>query len=194
MFQQEIDRQQGYRPGVGLLLIHDGRILLGRGASYLTTFRFEGEDITLEQQEAWKFAWDLPQGGIEEGESFERAFARETCEELGGDWELKSVPRLFRREQMDFPVKKDGHTYRGKTYYYHIVNSVGTPEGFTDWVYGPHMDEGPYSYPTPEFPGGVKFHGHRDARELIMNSRNSRKGQLVLSILDNLRSERWIRP
>lgn len=189
----DIDRRNGYRPGVGLLLLKNGRILLGCGASYLTAFRFEGEEVLLVEQDGWKFGWDLPQGGIESGESFEQAIRREASEELGSDWKLDSRMDHFRREQLDFPVRKDGVAYRGKTYYYHMVEVSNTPIGYDDWVFGPHADEGPYAYPAPEFPGGVKFLGHQDACNAILTTRNDRKSKLVLNLLNELRRQRFIR-
>jgi 8-oxo-dGTP pyrophosphatase MutT (NUDIX family) len=192
MFQQEIDRKNGYRPGVGIILIHDGRVMLGSGVSFWNSFRFEGEGIVFEQYDNWKYAWDMPQGGIEVGESFGQTIRREIEEELGSDWAIET-PRQFRREQLDFPVRKDGRTYKGKTYYYHYMEVVGFPEGFDDWVFGPRGDEEPSMYPTPAFPGGVMFLEHRAARSVVIRSRSGRKGQLVLSILDELRHRRMIR-
>lgn len=191
MFAQEIDRQNGYRPGVGIILIKDGYVMLGRGVGFMNSFRFEDTEVIAEQHESWKLGWDMPQGGIEPNESFGQAIRREIDEELGLGWEFET-PRQFRREQLDFPVKKDGRTYRGKTYYYHFAEVVGTPEGFEDYVFGAHCDER-WSYPTPDFPGGVMFLGHREACDVVIRSRNGRKGQLVLSILDELRHHRMIR-
>lgn len=194
MNYQDQDRQNGYRPGVGIIMIHDGSVLLGRGAGFFNLFRFEaGQVVGIEQHDSWKFGWDVPQGGIEIGESFGQAIQREIREELGSGWQIE-VPEPFRREQLDFPVKKDGRTYRGKTYYYHTTEVTSLPEGFIDWVYGPNFDEeGPYSYPTPDFPGGVRFLGHEDARDVVVRSNSGRKGRLVLSILDELRQRRMIR-
>ena len=106
MFQQERDRQDGYRPCVGLILVLDGKVLLGRK-----------EDPLAPDARSWATKWDIPQGGVEPDETFGQACKRETREELGDDWwvEVNSRPELFHRHKPSLPVNKDGKKWRCKT-------------------------------------------------------------------------------
>jgi 8-oxo-dGTP pyrophosphatase MutT (NUDIX family) len=195
MLEQEIDRQNGYRPGVAALLTRDGNVLLGTGVSWLTLFAFENNDWVLTPTpESWRYGWDILQGGIEPGETFRQAIVREVNEEIGTEWQLDLTQvRPFRVERLEFPVKKDGRTYRGKTYYFFTIEVLQTPDGYEDWVFGHRGDEGPYVYPTPGFPGGIMFMGHRSACDVIRRSGNGRKGALVTDVLNQLRHQRMIR-
>ena len=197
MFQQEIDRENGYRPGVGIILMHDGNALLCHRESWISAMRYSDEQgfyLDTTPKAGWTYGWDIPQGGIESGETFSQAIHREVSEELGKDWaDALDQPRMLRRECLDFPVYKDGRQWRGKTYYYHTVE-VSLSESYFDWVWGPNWDEIiPTPYPTGQFPGGVLFMNHREARERVMRTQPGRKGQLVLSVLDELRQQRMIR-
>jgi putative (di)nucleoside polyphosphate hydrolase len=62
-----------YRPNVGIALFNaDGRVLIGR------RFRGDGPEIILPGLE-----WQMPQGGVDDGEELRQAAMRELWEETG---------------------------------------------------------------------------------------------------------------
>jgi len=66
-----MSEQKPYRPNVGIALFNaEGRVLVGR------RFRGDGPEIILPGQE-----WQLPQGGVDEGEDLREAALRELWEE-----------------------------------------------------------------------------------------------------------------
>jgi 8-oxo-dGTP pyrophosphatase MutT (NUDIX family) len=196
MFQQDIDRRNGYRPGVGILIVHQGTVLLGCKQNWLSSFLWEGDDIRVVHHPEWSYSWDILQGGVEEGETFNQAIRREACEELCLEWANSlSCTRFLRREQLEFPVFKDGRRWRGKTYYFHAVAMQEIPDldSYYDWVWGPNSDE-PCSHPYPigEFQGGVLFLNYQEACRVIRGSQRGNKGALVLRLLDELRNRKII--
>ena len=65
--------QKPYRPNVGIALFNgDGRVLIGR------RFRDDGPEIILPGLE-----WQMPQGGVDDGEDLREAALRELWEETG---------------------------------------------------------------------------------------------------------------
>lgn len=81
-----------YRPNVGVVLFHpDGRVWLGRRA-----------------KTPGPYNWQVPQGGVDEGEDLEAAARRELAEETGA----RSATRLARTDDWiayDFPPGHGGH-------------------------------------------------------------------------------------
>ncbi len=77
-----------YRPCVvGVFIDETGKLLLGK--------RFGNEH--------WAISWQLPQGGIEEGEKAEEALFREMREEVGQD-QFDIISKADRLVHYDFPA------------------------------------------------------------------------------------------
>lgn len=92
----------GYRPNVGVVVFNrDGQVWIGH------RYGMAGD-----------YAWQFPQGGIDEGEDLEAAARRELCEETG----IKSIELLGRTKDWvvyDFPPEvlaqgKIGKNFRGQ--------------------------------------------------------------------------------
>src|SRR5438270_387508 len=91
------DRKIGLRPEIGLIILHHRMMLLGRQAGGLSIIkRWEPFLLDLDQSE-WKLAWEIPQGGIDPGESISVAFWREALEELGSWMGAISEPEFIHR-------------------------------------------------------------------------------------------------
>jgi putative (di)nucleoside polyphosphate hydrolase len=89
-----------YRPNVGIALFNaQGQVLIGH------RFRGDGPEIILPGLE-----WQMPQGGVDEGEDLRKAALRELWEETG----VKSVTYLDETEWLayDFPPYDGPSTHR----------------------------------------------------------------------------------
>jgi putative (di)nucleoside polyphosphate hydrolase len=120
---------RGYRNGVGIMLINDaGLVFVGRRV-----------DTTEE-------AWQMPQGGIDEGEEPASAALRELAEEIGtGKAEILAESRGWL--EYDLPValrdKLWGGRYRGQRQKWFLCRFTGrdadvaldrhTPAEFNNW-------------------------------------------------------------
>ena len=122
----------GYRPCVGVMLVNsEGRVFVGRRID-----NREGD---------W---WQMPQGGIDEGEDLKEAALRELAEETGAKAEHVSLIR-----QTEDPIRYDlpeeligklwGGKYRGQEQIWFLARFSGTdddidlqahdPAEFCDW-------------------------------------------------------------
>ena len=101
-----------FRAGVGLLVIDD-----------------RGEVLAIERT-APRGAWQLPQGGIERGETSERAAYRELCEETGlrvGDVELLAELPVWLGYELP-PEHRSAKTGRGQAqrwYAFRLIAGAG---------------------------------------------------------------------
>ena len=186
----EQDRRDGYRPGVLIALRKkwDRKILLGsrRGTWTFLHDAYHNPETLLNgpQDPEWMYAYGVPQGGIEEGESCEQAIKRELDEELGeytyGWSELMATPPTFLfKERATFPLKKDGRTWKGKALYAFLVEIQGLPAEVDDFMHGHRGDEF-WTLPCPDFEGGVQFYDVPTCVGLINKSlRGPKAAQLV---------------
>lgn len=90
------DAPGAYRRGVGIMLLNrDGKVFVGR---------------RVDQDEE---AWQMPQGGIDAGESPRRAAFRELKEETGTD-KAEIVAESARWLTYELPAKLRGRLWRGR--------------------------------------------------------------------------------
>jgi putative (di)nucleoside polyphosphate hydrolase len=88
-----------YRRNVGAALFnHDGRVLIARRADL-------GPDVAT--------AWQLPQGGLDEGEDARAAVLRELTEEIGTD-KAEIIGEVADWLNYDLPAELIGKALRGK--------------------------------------------------------------------------------
>lgn len=78
-----------------------------------------GEILTCERSDT-PGAWQLPQGGIEPGESAEDAMWRELNEEIGTT-EVELLGALSKTIKYEWPANLFGRGYRGQEQYYFLV-------------------------------------------------------------------------
>lgn len=102
-----------YRPNVGILLLN----------VYNLVWVGERADIP--------GAWQMPQGGIDKGETIEQAFYREAHEEVGLTREKIHILRVCRKPwRYDFPAssmnRREVNEYRGQEQYWVAGRMTGT--------------------------------------------------------------------
>ncbi len=134
----------GYRPCVGIILLNrEGLVWIGCRADHQNEAEGRG---------AW---WQMPQGGIENGEAPEAAAHRELFEETG----IRSTKIVAERPQWlkydlppDLVGKAWGGRYRGQTLKWFVMRFLGSdnevniapPAGqsaeFVDWKWAPFAD------------------------------------------------------
>lgn len=132
------ERSLPYRPNVGIMVLNaEGKVWIGHRAETIGT-----------EYESQAQLWQMPQGGIDEGEDAERAARRELYEETG----MSSLEPLDRTEdwiKYDFPAgltKKISEKYRGQKQKWFVYRFIGNqdeiriappPDGhkaeFDDW-------------------------------------------------------------
>jgi len=103
--------EKPYRQGVGIVLLNkDGLVFVGCRAD--------------REEEAWQ----LPQGGMEPGESPVSAAFRELREEIGCD-KAKLITELQTVTRYDFPPEaadtKRGRLYRGQEHHWVVMRFIG---------------------------------------------------------------------
>ena len=108
------NKELGYRPCVGVMLVNaEGKAFVGKRID-----NREGD---------W---WQMPQGGVDEGEELEKALLREVGEEVGARPEhLEIVARLPEDLVYDLPPELQGKlwggSYRGQRQSWFLVRFTG---------------------------------------------------------------------
>ena len=108
------NKELGYRPCVGVMLVNsEGKAFVGKRID-----NREGD---------W---WQMPQGGVDEGEELEKALLREVGEEVGARPEhLEIVARLPEDLVYDLPPELQGKLwggrYRGQRQSWFLVRFTG---------------------------------------------------------------------
>ncbi|HJU20697.1 MAG TPA: RNA pyrophosphohydrolase [Stellaceae bacterium] len=107
------DAMPGYRPGVGIMLMNrEGRIFVGR--------RIDVKDTP---------AWQMPQGGIDPGESPRAAALRELKEEIGtASAEILAESREWRHYDIPVGITANlwGGRYRGQRQKWFLMRFLGS--------------------------------------------------------------------
>jgi len=132
-----------YRRSVGIMLINKcGRVWVGRR-------------VPKWQKDPLKYIWQMPQGGIEEGEKPRQAALRELKEEIGTD-NVKVLGKNSGWIKYDLPDKllgvALGGKYRGHQYKWYVMAFCGSDDEiditgkkgfkaeFDDWLWVDIMD------------------------------------------------------
>lgn len=135
VFGRDPRSQLPYRPNVGILLLN----------AYNLIWVGERADIP--------GAWQMPQGGIDKGETIEQAFYREAHEEVGLPREKLHIMRVCRKPwRYDFPKSSLNrrliNEYRGQEQYWVAGRFLGV-----DADINTHTDDAEFSnwrWMTPE--------------------------------------------
>jgi len=129
------DRRQ-YRPGVGIILLNsEHHVWVGRRYG-----------ITSE-------AWQMPQGGIDEGETPETAAQRELEEETGVTSDLAEILAVSRGwHQYELPLKLTktawGGRYRGQRQKWFVMRFLGSDRDINIQTAHPEFSEWKWSEPA----------------------------------------------
>jgi len=160
------DRSEGLRPSVVGCFLNSGKVLF----TYQKTHQL----------------WQLPQGGVDNGETLVQAFKREMTEELGDTFvkQTSFKPTLLSVDKIEFPPDKQGLreltldsgtpvTMKGKKYYFLYATSVSTN----------------LKFPSDEEYSDYKWVTYDEALELAKTSAQGGKLRITTAVLDALKSK-----
>jgi 8-oxo-dGTP pyrophosphatase MutT (NUDIX family) len=161
------DREEGLRPSVVGCFLNSGKVLF----TYQKTHHL----------------WQLPQGGVDNGETLNQAFKREMAEELGDTFvkQTSFKPILVSVDKIEFPPDKQGLreltldsgtpvTMKGKKYYFLYATSVSTN----------------LQFPSDEEYSDYKWVTYDEALELAKTSAQGGKLRITTAVLETLKSKK----
>lgn len=161
-------RVKGIRPNVVCCFVQDGKVLM--------VYKKEHD------------LWQIPQGGVENGELLLDAIKRETLEELG--FSSPSSFNLIGEATLDFPRKTYG------------VKELRTDDGKEVLMTGKHyfycaipVTNISVKLNTTQF-DAIKWMSYEEARSLIATSDSAKlpgKKRITLDIINCLYKEKWIK-
>lgn len=137
MAKKKKSNELGYRPCVGIVVLNqDNKVWIGRRAGSKRAHEPEGEA-------RW---WQMPQGGIDEGEEPRLAALRELNEETGIlDSSVEIIAEAKDWYHYDLPEeligKKWGGRYRGQTQKWFVMRFSGRDEDVNITPAPPHEIE-----------------------------------------------------
>ncbi len=136
------DKPRAYRPGVGILLVNGaGLVFVGR---------------RIDMPSGWP-AWQMPQGGIDAGETPTQAALRELYEETGTDKaEIVAESREWLHYDLPAPAAQTawGGRYRGQRQKWFLMRFIGEDIDIDLSRHEPEFDA--WKWVTPaELPGLV---------------------------------------
>ncbi|WP_022684182.1 RNA pyrophosphohydrolase [Sphingobium bisphenolivorans] len=123
------DSELSYRPCVGVMLVNmDGKVFVGQRI-----------DSQVE-------AWQMPQGGIDDGEDVRAAALRELGEETGvGEAHVEFIAKAREEHFYDLPTeligKLWGGKYRGQRQYWFLARFLGSDEDINIQTSHPEFKE-----------------------------------------------------
>ena len=154
MVFNRIDRSKlPYRPNVGIMLL----------SSFNLIWVGERSDIP--------GAWQMPQGGIDAGETIEQAFYREAHEEVGLPREKLHILRVCRKPwRYDFPdralERMAVNNYRGQEQYWVAARLLGNDGDINTQTEDPEFKEWRWMTPDQMLERIVPFKRHTYERVL----------------------------
>ena len=144
--------EKRYRPNVAAFVLNE-----------------QGQVLACRRTDAFK-SWQIPQGGIDAGESPERAVLRELQEEIGTN-DVDILGRLAQPTRYDWPVEAQRDGFHGQEQHYFLVRLRAGAAIDLHREHRPEFDESEW-VTAQEFMGrvgGFKAQAYCDALQQFQN-------------------------